>query len=250
MKKFFVFLTAVALVAFVSCQKQQTEAEKNAEIDRQVQQRLAAEHQADQEKQLSQRESDVDAREKAMAGKENATPAAQAPAERSESESYEPRDREPRVREPRESGPSGAARGYSTFYTRLESDGDWIETGDYGYVFHPREAESSRWRPYTNGRWAYTDVGWTWISEESFGWATYHYGRCTHGRRRGFHGARATNTSAGRRFRPKRVSISAPEFTIGRTIITTSVPTNIASLRPENSARRVSSKRSCRPNAT
>src|SRR5947208_9953557 len=128
MKKFFVFLTAVALVAFVSCQKQQTEAEKNAEIDRQVQQRLAAEHQADQEKQLSQRESDVDAREKALAEKENATPAAQAPAERSESESYEPRDREPRVREPRESGPSGAARGYSTFYTRLESDGDWIET--------------------------------------------------------------------------------------------------------------------------
>ena len=179
MKKFFVFLTAVALVAFVSCQKQQTEAEKNAEIDRQVQQRLAAEHQADQEKQLSQRESDVDAREKALAEKENATPAAQAPAERSESESYEPRDREPRVREPRESGPSGAARGYSTFYTRLESDGDWIETGDYGYVFHPREAESSRWRPYTNGRWAYTDVGWTWISEESFGWATYHYGRWT-----------------------------------------------------------------------
>jgi len=171
MKKFFASLTAVALVAFVSCQKQQTEEEKNAEVERQVQQRLAAEHQTEQEKQLSQREADVEAREKALAEKENATPTAQSPAEQSESESYEPR-----VREPRESGP---ARGYSTFYTRLESYGDWIETGNYGYVFHPREAESSRWRPYTSGRWVYTDVGWTWISEEPFGWATYHYGRWT-----------------------------------------------------------------------
>src|ERR1041385_6943186 len=146
MKKFYASLAAVALVAFVSCQKQQTEAEKNEEIERQVQQRLAAEHQADQDKQLSQRQADLEAREKALAEKENATPVAEAPAEQNESESVESR---PRVREPRESGPSGPSRGYSTFYTRLESYGDWIETGDYGYVFHPREAESSpRWRPY------------------------------------------------------------------------------------------------------
>src|ERR1043166_5098042 len=178
MKKFYapLTLTAVALVAFVSCQKQQTEAEKNEEIERQVQQRLAAEHQADQEKQLSQRQADLDAREKALAEKKNATPVAEAPGEQNESESVESRSR---VREPRESGPTGP-RGYSTFYTRLESYGDWIETGDYGYVFSPREAESSpRWRPYTNGRWVYSDAGWMWISEEPFGWATYHYGRWT-----------------------------------------------------------------------
>ena len=30
---------------------------------------------------------------------------------------------------------------------------------------------------YADGYWAYTDVGWTWISYEDFGWATYHYGR-------------------------------------------------------------------------
>src|ERR1043166_7985650 len=120
MKKFYASLTAVALVAFVSCQKQQTEAEKNEEIERQVQQRLAAEHQADQEKQLSQRQADLDAREKALAEKENATPAAETRTEHTESESYQP----PRVREPRESGPTGP-RGYSTFYTRLESYGDW-----------------------------------------------------------------------------------------------------------------------------
>jgi len=172
MKKFFAFVAAIALAALVSCQKQQTEAEKNAEIERQVQQRLAAERQTEQEKQLSQREADLQAREKALAEKENATATPASRPERSESESYESR-----ARQPRESAP---ARGYSTFYTKLEPHGAWLETSDYGYVWQPREAESSStWRPYTNGRWVYTDAGWTWISEEPFGWATYHYGRWT-----------------------------------------------------------------------
>ena len=38
----------------------------------------------------------------------------------------------------------------------------------------------SNWRPYADGYWAYTDAGWTWVSYEDFGWATYHYGRWTH----------------------------------------------------------------------
>jgi hypothetical protein len=55
-----------------------------------------------------------------------------------------------------------------------------LETPTYGYVWQPREAVESRsWRPYTNGHWVYTDAGWTWISEEPFGWAAYHYGRWT-----------------------------------------------------------------------
>ena len=67
---------------------------------------------------------------------------------------------------------------YATFYRKLDPYGDWMETSDYGYVFQPRQAAQSRdWRPYTNGRWVYTDAGWTWISDEKFGWATYHYGR-------------------------------------------------------------------------
>src|SRR2546430_2161121 len=177
MKKFFVFPAVIAIVALLSCQKQQTEAEKNAEVERQVQERLAAEHQADQRQQLSQREADLEAREKALAEKQRASAAAPAAAEQSESEQVAPRMREPRARESRESAPTS---GYSTFYTKLESHGAWLETADYGYVWQPREAESSRtWRPYTNGRWVYTDVGWTWISEEPFGWATYHYGRWT-----------------------------------------------------------------------
>src|SRR2546430_7248358 len=96
MKKVFAVLAAITLATLVSCQKQQSEAEKNAEIERQVQQRLAAEHQADQEKTLAQRESDLDAREKALADQENqATPVPSA-RERDLTESYESRVREPR----------------------------------------------------------------------------------------------------------------------------------------------------------
>lgn len=66
------------------------------------------------------------------------------------------------------------------FYDNLSAQGNWIEVGDYGYCFQPNVAVSnSDWRPYSDGYWAYTDVGWTWVSYEDFGWATYHYGRWT-----------------------------------------------------------------------
>jgi Family of unknown function (DUF6600) len=63
------------------------------------------------------------------------------------------------------------------FYNNLPG-GNWIEVGDYGYGWQPDVATSDpNWRPYADGYWAYTDVGWTWVSYEDFGWATYHYGR-------------------------------------------------------------------------
>lgn len=73
---------------------------------------------------------------------------------------------------------AGAAEVSVDFFYDNLTDGNWIEVGDYGYGFQPNAASDPRWRPYTDGYWAYTDVGWTWVSyEESFGWATYHYGR-------------------------------------------------------------------------
>lgn len=64
------------------------------------------------------------------------------------------------------------------FYDNLSDQGSWIEVGDYGYCFQPNVAVSNTdWRPYADGYWAYTDDGWTWVSYEDFGWATYHYGR-------------------------------------------------------------------------
>ena len=62
------------------------------------------------------------------------------------------------------------------FYDALEPHGEWLEVADYGYAWHPREV-TEEWRPYTQGSWVYTDAGWTWISDEPHGWATYHYGR-------------------------------------------------------------------------
>src|SRR6476661_262285 len=62
------------------------------------------------------------------------------------------------------------------FYDNLSSHGNWIERPSYGWVWTPSQVSSS-WRPYQDGHWVWTDQGWTWISEEPYGWATYHYGR-------------------------------------------------------------------------
>jgi hypothetical protein len=62
------------------------------------------------------------------------------------------------------------------FYDNLEPHGNWREVGGYGYCWQPRDVGPD-WRPYSDGRWVYTDAGWTWDSNESFGWAVYHYGR-------------------------------------------------------------------------
>ena len=63
------------------------------------------------------------------------------------------------------------------FYDNLDR-GSWFEVGDYGYCWQPDVAVNDpTWRPYADGYWAYTEDGWTWVSYEDFGWATYHYGR-------------------------------------------------------------------------
>jgi hypothetical protein len=164
-KKIFALLFVIALSIFSSCQKQQTDAERQAEIDRQVQQRLDAEHQAQEKEQLAQRAGELDAREKALAEKQNAVA-------KSSQREIPPTRTERTTRT--EHRPTAS---YDTFYTQLDRYGDWRETSDYGYVWQPRQAQSRSWRPYTDGHWVYTDVGWTWVSEEPFGWATYHYGR-------------------------------------------------------------------------
>ncbi|HUB68060.1 MAG TPA: DUF6600 domain-containing protein [Candidatus Methylacidiphilales bacterium] len=65
---------------------------------------------------------------------------------------------------------------FQTFYDDLSSQGTWIQSSDYGYVWQP-DVNDPNWAPYTEGNWAYSDEGWTWVSNEPWGWATYHYGR-------------------------------------------------------------------------
>ena len=62
------------------------------------------------------------------------------------------------------------------FYEELSPYGDWIYTRDLGWAWFPRNVHPY-WRPYSDGRWVVTEYGWTWVSFEPFGWATYHYGR-------------------------------------------------------------------------
>jgi hypothetical protein len=163
MKRFVVVVVTGAFAfAFAGCQKQQSETDRNAEVEREVQARLAAEHQAAEQLKLAERQAELDAREKALADKERTETNAQQHLA------------EPPSAQPDQAAPGGG-ESYSLFYTRLETFGAWLDTPTYGYVWQPGGAMESRsWRPYTNGHWVYTDAGWTWISDEPFGWATYH----------------------------------------------------------------------------
>jgi hypothetical protein len=62
------------------------------------------------------------------------------------------------------------------FYDNLSPYGEWVDDPDYGYCWHPTNVDDS-WAPYTDGYWAYTDSGWTWVSYEDYGGIVYHYGR-------------------------------------------------------------------------
>ena len=65
---------------------------------------------------------------------------------------------------------------FQTFYDQLGDQGTWVQTDDYGYVFQPNVSDPD-WQPYTDGGWVDSDAGYTWVSDEPWGWATYHYGR-------------------------------------------------------------------------
>ena len=64
---------------------------------------------------------------------------------------------------------------FSFFYDSLSPYGNWVEVAEHGACWLPAVEEG--WAPYTNGNWAYTDVGWTWVSHEPFGSIVFHYGR-------------------------------------------------------------------------
>ncbi len=68
---------------------------------------------------------------------------------------------------------------FAYFQEALSPFGEWIEVADYGLCWRPTGVAED-WAPYTDGYWAYTDAGWTWVSYEDWGGITYHYGRWIH----------------------------------------------------------------------
>jgi len=65
------------------------------------------------------------------------------------------------------------------FYDSLAPYGRWIEVEGYGRCWQPTVVVANRdWQPYCDrGRWVYTDAGWYWLSDYSWGATTFHYGR-------------------------------------------------------------------------
>jgi hypothetical protein len=62
-------------------------------------------------------------------------------------------------------------------YYDLDDYGDWSSDSDYGEVWYPRSVAAD-WVPYHVGHWVYiAPWGWTWVDEEPWGFAPFHYGR-------------------------------------------------------------------------
>jgi len=64
---------------------------------------------------------------------------------------------------------------FDFFYSNLSPHGSWMVSSSYGNVWQPR-VYTTGWNPYYDGRWEYTDIGWTWVSDYGWGAVPYHYG--------------------------------------------------------------------------
>jgi hypothetical protein len=64
------------------------------------------------------------------------------------------------------------------FDNTLSPYGQWIQVDGYGRCWRPTTVVyDATWQPYCDrGRWVYTDCGWYWDSDYSWG-VTFHYGR-------------------------------------------------------------------------
>jgi hypothetical protein len=62
-------------------------------------------------------------------------------------------------------------------YEDLDEYGTWRDTPDYGHVWVPSSVGVG-WSPYRNGHWIWVSPwGWTWVEDEPWGYAPFHYGR-------------------------------------------------------------------------
>ncbi|HVX51840.1 MAG TPA: DUF6600 domain-containing protein [Chitinophagaceae bacterium] len=64
---------------------------------------------------------------------------------------------------------------FNAFYNALSPYGTWENDPEYGQVWVSNQPGFVPY--YTDGNWAYSDAGWVWVSNYSWGWAPFHYGR-------------------------------------------------------------------------
>jgi hypothetical protein len=70
---------------------------------------------------------------------------------------------------------SRAEVSFDFFYSDLSPHGSWLVSAEYGHVWQPSVYRSG-WNPYYDGHWVYTDCGWAWVSDYTWGDVAYHYG--------------------------------------------------------------------------
>jgi serine/threonine protein kinase len=68
---------------------------------------------------------------------------------------------------------------FERLHDLLAPYGTWLDHPPYGQCWHPTAASADpKWHPYTQqGRWLYTDAGWYWHSDYSWGEIVFHSGR-------------------------------------------------------------------------
>src|SRR4029453_17155584 len=70
--------------------------------------------------------------------------------------------------------PTDPAPSPHEYEDELRPSGTWQSDPQYGRCWRP--GVPSGWQPYSDGQWAWTRYGWTWVSYEPWSW-TFHYGR-------------------------------------------------------------------------
>ncbi len=62
-------------------------------------------------------------------------------------------------------------------YEDLDDYGEWRSVPEYGTVWFPARVAAG-WAPYRFGHWVWISPwGWTWVEDEPWGFAPFHYGR-------------------------------------------------------------------------
>ena len=85
---------------------------------------------------------------------------------------------------PPDSPPDTDPSALNAFRGALDPYGAWVDDPTYGTVWVPSPgAVGPDFTPYeTAGRWAYDDSSYVWVSDYSWGWAPFHYGRWVYSR--------------------------------------------------------------------
>jgi len=68
---------------------------------------------------------------------------------------------------------------FSYFQDQLAPYGTWVQVAPYGWCWRPDAALNANpdWRPYYDmGQWVYTENGWFWQSDYTWGDIPFHYG--------------------------------------------------------------------------